>query len=351
MKKVVSVCLAVIIAALPVLFLCACADSANTIYVLNWGDYIDPDLIKRFESETGYKIIYNTLTSNEEMLIKLSSSDCIYDLCFPSDYVIEKLIAQELLAELNYENIPNMSNIDKRFLDLEFDPDNTYSVPYMWGTVGILYNTTMVDEPVDSWDILWDEKYSGQILMYDSMRDSIGVALLKLGYDLNTRSEAEVGEAVAALNEQKPIRKGLFGDDIKEIMIDGSGALAVVYSGDAVFCCDEDEGNPDLAYAVPKEGSNVWFDNMVIPESSDNKAAVEAFINFLCQADVAMQNSQYIGYSSPNEAALKLMDDDWLNDETYNPPADVLDRCVIFKDLGDFVSVYESAWQQVKFSN
>lgn len=351
MKRIVTVCLVVIIAAFPFLFLCACADSANTIYVLNWGDYIDPDLIDRFERETGYKIVYNSLTSNEEMLIKLSSSDCIYDLCFPSDYVIEKLIAQDLLAELNYENIPNMSNTDERFLDLEFDPGNIYSVPYMWGTVGILYNTTMVDEPVDSWDILWDEKYSGEILMYDSMRDSLGVALLKLGYDLNTRNAAEIDEAVAALNEQKPIRKGFFGDDIKEIMIGGNGALAVVYSGDAVLCCDEEEGNPDLAYAVPSEGSNVWFDNMVIPKSSQNKAAAEAFINFLCQADVAMQNSQYIGYSSPNKAALKLMDDDWLNDEVYNPPADVLDRCVIFKDLGDFVSVFEAAWQQVKFSN
>lgn len=350
MKKIIAILLTVAMLAATATMLVGC-NKDNTIYVLNWGDYIDPELVTRFEEETGYKINYTSMTSNEEMLIKLESPDCIYDLCFPSDYVIEKLIAKDLLAEINLENIPNVKSIDEKFLDLSFDPDNKYSVPYMWGTVGILYNTTMVDEPVDSWDILWDEKYAGQILMYDSMRDSIGITLLKLGYDINTRNEDEINAARDELIAQKSIRKGFFGDDAKDTMIGNGGALAVVYSGDAVLCCDPEEGNADLAYAVPMEGSNVWFDNMVIPKTSKKQEIVEEFINFLCDPEVAMQNSQYIGYSTPNKDALALMDESWLEDETYNPPQEILDRCQIFHDLGEFVSVFEAAWERVYFEN
>lgn len=334
-------------------FLSACVDSSKTLYVLNWGDYIDPELIDRFEKETGYKVNYTTMASNEEMMIKLRSEDCIYDLCFPSDYVIEKLIAEDLLAEIDYSNIPNYKNIDEKFIDFsnQFDPGNKYSVPYMWGTVGIVYNKTMVDEPVDSWDILWDEKYTGRVLMYDSMRDSIGITLIKLGYDINTRNADEVAQARDALVAQKNIRKGFFGDDAKDAMINGQGALAVVYSGDAMICTDPAYGNPDLAYSVPKEGSNVWIDNVIIPKTSTKKEMAEQFINFLCDAEVAKQNSEYIGYSSPNKAALELMDDDVINNEIYNPGDDILERCTIFHDLGDFLSVFEEAWNKVYFEN
>lgn len=334
-------------------FLSACVDSSKTLYVLNWGDYIDPELIDRFEKETGYKVNYTTMASNEEMMIKLRSEDCIYDLCFPSDYVIEKLIAEDLLAEIDYSNIPNYKNIDEKFVDFsnQFDPGNKYSVPYMWGTVGIVYNKTMVDEPVDSWDILWDEKYTGRVLMYDSMRDSIGITLIKLGYDINTRNADEVAKARDALVAQKNIRKGFFGDDAKDAMINGQGALAVVYSGDAMICTDPVYGNPDLAYSVPKEGSNVWIDNVIIPKTSTKKEMAEQFINFLCDAEVAKQNSEYIGYSSPNKAAIELMDDDVINNEIYNPGDDILERCTIFHDLGDFLSVFEEAWNKVYFEN
>lgn len=190
MKKIISAVLITVMLMTALSFLTACSSYDNTLYVLNWGDYIKPSLIKQFEKETGYKVKYTTMTSNEEMMIKLRSEDCIYDLCFPSDYVIEKLIEEDLLAEINKDNIPNLSNIDPKFLELsnQFDEGCKYSVPYMWGTVGIVYNTELVKEPVDSWDILWDEKYSGQVLMYDSMRDSIGVTLIKLGYDMNTRN-------------------------------------------------------------------------------------------------------------------------------------------------------------------
>ena len=204
-----------------------CARSADTVTlnVLNWGDYIDEELITRFEDETGIKINYTTLANNEEMLVKLQQEDCIYDLCFPSDYIIEKLIGMDLLHEINKDNIPNLKNIDPRFMDLDFDPDNKYSIPYMWGTVGILYNTTMVDDPVNSWDILWNEKYSGQILMYNSIRDTIGITLMKLGYSINTRNEADIAAAEEALIEQKPLVQAYLGDEIKDRMIGGGAVI------------------------------------------------------------------------------------------------------------------------------
>ncbi len=326
-------------------FACGGSGSKVTLNVLNWGDYIDPTLLRRFEDETGISVKYTTMTSNEEMLVKLASADNIYDVCFPSDYVIEKLITDDLLYPINKSNIPNLSNIDSRFLDLSFDPGNTYSVPYMWGTVGILYNKTMVTDPVDSWNILWNEKYSGEILMYDSMRDTIGITLKKLNLDINTRSEADILAAQEALIAQKPLVRAYLTDDIKMDMINGNAALAVVYSGDAVYCIGE---NPDLAYAVPSEGSNVWFDNIIIPKTSQHTAEAEAFINFLCDAEVAAQNSDYIGFSTPNAAGLALMGSDYIDDPTYNPPQDVLDRCQIYHDLGDFIKVFSDAWTKVK---
>ncbi len=342
LKKVV--CLALALALSLSLFACS-GGGKVTLNVLNWGDYIDPELLTRFEEETGISVKYTTMTSNEEMLVKLASADNIYDVCFPSDYIIEKLIADDLLYTIDKDNIPNLSNIDPRFLDLSFDPGNTYSVPYMWGTVGILYNTTMVTDPVDSWNILWDEKYAGQILMYDSMRDTIGITLKKLGYDINTRNEADILAAQEALIAQKPLVRAYLTDDIKMELINGSAAMGVVYSGDAVYCISE---NPDLAYVVPNEGSNVWFDNIIIPKTSQHTAEAEAFINFLCDAEVAAQNSDYIGFSTPNAAGLALMDPSYAEDPTYNPPQDVLDRCQIFQDLGDFVKVFSDAWTKIK---
>ena len=342
LKKIV--CFALVLALALPLFACG-GGSKVTLNVLNWGDYIDPELLRQFEDETGIAVKYTTMTSNEEMLVKLASADNIYDVCFPSDYLIEKLVSDDLLYPINKANIPNLANIDPRFLDLSFDPGNTYSVPYMWGTVGIIYNKTMVSDPVDSWNILWNEKYAGQILMYDSMRDTIGITLKKLGFDINTRNEADILAAQEALVAQKPLVRAYLTDDIKMELINGSAALGVVYSGDAVYCISE---NPDLDYAVPKEGSNVWFDNVIIPKTSKHTAEAEQFINFLCDAKVAAQNSDYIGFSTPNAAGLKLMDPAYAADPTYNPPQDVLDRCQIFQDLGDFIKVFSDAWTKVK---
>ena len=343
MKKALCVLIAVLM--LVPLAACGSGRQAVTLNILNWGDYIDPEILDQFTEETGIEVKYSTMTSNEEMLVKLSAADCIYDICFTSDYVIEKLVAQDLLHPLNRENIPNLANIDERFLDLSFDPGNTYSVPYMWGTVGILYNTTMVSEPVTSWNVLWEEQYKGKILMYDSVRDSIGITLCKLGYSLNTRDEAQVLAAQEALIAQKPLVRAYLTDDIKMEMINGSAALAVVYSGDALYCMDE---NPDLDYVVPSEGSNVWFDNVIIPKTSQNTAEAEAFINFLCDAEVARANAEYICYSSPNKAALALLGPEFTESPVFNPPQEDLDRCEIFHDLGDFVGVFSDAWTKVK---
>ena len=341
-KKIVCLVLALCL----VVPIAACGGKSGvTLNVLNWGDYIDTELLRTFEKETGISVKYTTMTSNEEMLVKLSSPDCIYDLCFPSEYTIEKLMAQDLLQPINHANIPNLVNIDERFLDLSFDPGNVYSIPYMWGTVGILYNTTMVNEPVDSWKILRDEKYSGQILMYDSVRDTIGITLISLGYDINTRNADEVLAAQEALIAQKPLVRAYLTDDIKMEMINGSAAMGVVYSGDAVACIAE---NADLAFAVPQEGSNKWFDNVIIPKTSSHVAEAEMLINFLCDAEVAAQNSEYIGYSTPNKAALEIMGSEYIDDPTYNPPQDVLDRCTVFRDLGDFISVFSDAWTKIK---
>ncbi len=350
MKKI----LCLVFAACMILAFAACgsktAEPNHELNVLNWGEYIDPDLIDEFEDQTGIKVNYIEMTSNEEMLIKLRSSDSNYDLCFPSDYIIEQMIREDMLLPLDYGKIPNAANIDPKMKEItdSFDPGNKYSLPYMWGTVGILYNTKMVDEPVDSWGILWNEKYAGKIWMYDSVRDTIGITLKYLGYNMNTRNADEVNAARDLLIAQAPLRKGFGTDNMRTSMVNNKAALAVVYSGDAVACIGENE---DLAFVVPKEGSNVWFDNVIIPKNAKNVDAAHAFINFLNDAENATRNTEYIGYTTPNKAAMDRLGPDYTEDETYNPPQDVLDRCEVFHDLGEFVEVFNAAWDKIKASN
>ena len=252
---------------------------------------------------------------------------------------------EDMLAELDYGAIPNFQLMDPQFTHLSFDPENKYTVPYTWGTLGIMYNTTMVDETVDSWNILWDEKYKGNIIMYDSSRDSMAVALRKLGYSVNTKNDAEIEAAAQALTSQKPLVKAYMTDAIKQAMVGGSAALSVVYSGDAMLCMEE---NPDLAYVVPKEGSNMWFDSIVVTKDCQNMDAAYRFINFLCDPEVAAKNSEYIGYSTPNKEALALMDEEMKADPAYNPPAEVVEKCEVYLDLGDKTDLYNQLWEKVK---
>ena len=344
-KKLVSIVALLVLAALLALTLTGCGEKKTSITVFNCFDYIDEDVLKMFEEETGIKVNYVCFTTLEEMYAKLEKGSGAYDVLVPSDYMIERLIKEDMLAELDKSAMPNTANLIDWCATPSYDPEGKYSVAYMWGTVGILYNTTMVEEPVTSWGILWDEKYAGQIWMYDSVRDSIGITLKYLGYDLNTRSEAEIAEARDLLIAQKPLRKGFGTDNMRASMINGKAAMAVIYSGDAFVCMDENE---DLAYAVPEEGSNVWFDNVVIPKSAKNIEAAHAFINFLNDGAIAARNTEYIYYSTPNQAAMDRLDEYFTENETYNPPKEVLDRCTVFHDLGEFVSVYNEAWSKIK---
>ena len=267
-----------------------CGDSRPKINVYNWGDYIDKSVIDDFEEEFNIKVNYSMFSTNEDLYVKLKQGGSSYDVVFPSDYMIEKMIREDMLTKLDKNNIPNLQNVDEKFFNLDFDPSNDYSVPYMWGTVGIIYNKTMVDDVVDSWDILWNEKYEGQIFMLNSQRDTLAVALLKLGYSMNTRNINELEEAKQELIKQRPLVEAYLGDEVKDAMVGGEAAFAVVWSGDAVAMIRD---NPDLEYVIPKEGTNLWFDSMVIPSTAKNKEGAEAFINFMSRPDIAARNTDY----------------------------------------------------------
>ena len=324
----------------------ACSSGKNVaIKVYNWGDYIDESVIKDFEDRYGISVIYDTFTTNEDMYIKIKAGGDNYDVAFPSDYMIKRMIKEDLIQKIDMDNIPNYRYIDGRFKNLPYDPKNEYSVPYMWGTVGILYNKKMVNGPVDSWKVLWDPRYKKQILMQDSQRDGIGIKLKMLGYSLNTRNTDELEAAKNALIQQKPLVLAYVVDEVKDKMIGNEAALAVVWSGDAVFCKRE---NKDPGYAVPKEGSNLWFDCMVIPKSSKHKKEAEMFINYMCETDVALKNTQFIGYSTPHTGAMKKLDPEVFNDRTAYPPEEDLKNCEVYEDLSDSLKEYDRIWTEVK---
>ena len=322
-----------------------CGEKKPQINVYNWGDYIDKDVVKEFEKEFGIKVNYDMFETNEDMYIKVKQGGSNYDVLFPSDYMIERMIRENLLVKIDKSNIPNMDKIDEKFMDLDFDPNNDYSVPYMWGTVGIIYNKTMVDEEVNSWDILWDEKYEGEIIMLNSQRDTIGITLKKLGYSMNTRNLEELEEAKEELIKQKPLVSAYMGDNIKDAMVSGEGALAVVWSGDAVAMIRD---NPDLEYVIPKEGTNLWFDNMVIPSTTENKEGAEKFINFMTRPDIAARNTDYIGYSTPIPEAIEMLPDDIKNSRVAYPSDEEIENVEIFKDPTDILSEYDKIWTELQ---
>lgn len=336
--------LLIVLLSMIAIFAVGCGDDRPSIDVYNWGDYIDTDVLGEFEEEFNIKVNYSMYETNEDMYIKLKQGGSSYDVVIPSDYMIERMIREDMVLKLDMDNIPNISNIDEELMYPGYDPANEYSVPYMWGTVGILYNTSMVDEVVDSWDILWDEKYSDQIIMLSSQRDSIAVALKKLGYSLNTRNMDELEAAKAELIRQKPLVYAYLGDQVKDTMIAGDAALAVVWSGDAVYMIRE---NPDLAYAIPKEGSNLWYDSMVIPSSANNKEGAEIFINFMTRPDIAAKNAEYIGYSSPVPEAIGLLSDELKNSKVAYPDSKGLENTEVMLDLTDVIDVYDSIWTEL----
>ena len=320
-------------------------EKQESINVYNWGDYIDESVNAQFTKETGIKVNYKTFATNEDMYVDLSAGGSVYDVAFPSDYMIEKMISNDLAEKIEKENLTNYSNIDERFMGMAYDPSDEYSVPYMWGTVGILYNKTMVKDQVDSWDILWDPQYEKQILMMDSQRDSIMVALKKLGFDMNTRDEGELEQAKEALITQKPLVLAYVGDEGKDKLINEEAAMMVAWSGDAVYMMRENE---DLEYVIPIEGSNYWVDGMVIPKGAKNKAGAEKYIDFLCRADISAMNAEYIGYSTPIKEARALLPEEDANSDVAYPSEEVTDQLEVFTDPSDIVKVYDRIWTEVK---
>lgn len=321
----------------------------NKVVVYNWGDYIDPDVNDMFTAETGIKVIYSEYANNEEMFASVEPGNVSYDVIFPSDYMVEKMIRLNMLQEIDYSKVPNAKEIDEQFKALPFDPNDKYSIPYMWGTMGIVYNTKIVTEPVTSWDILWNPKYENQIFMYDSERDSIMVALKKLGYSMNTRNQAELEQAKQLLIEQAPLVLAYVGDEGKNKMINGEAGLMLAWAGDAMVMLSE---NPDLAYVIPEEGSNWFVDSIVIPNNANHVDQAYEYINFLCRPEIAALNAEYIGYSTPLNVARGYLSEDTRSSKVAYPDYSVLNRdnMEIFNDPSDIVSVYSSIWTQVKAS-
>ena len=336
----------------------AAADTASSkgsgeVVVYNWGEYIDPDVLKQFEKETGIKVVYEEFETNEIMYPKVAAGAASYDLICPSDYMISKMLDNDLLQPINFDHIPNYKNIDETYLEMSkgFDPDLQYTIPYCWGTVGILYNKSMIKEgdTVDSWEILWDETYKADILMQDSVRDAFMVAEELLGYDINTVREDEVKACADKLIEQKPLVQAYVVDQVRDKMIGGEAALGVIYSGEAIYTQRENE---DLEYVIPKEGSNVWIDCWVMPKEARNVENAEKFLDFLCRGDIALKNFDYITYSTPNKAAREMIEDEDIRNSTIAfPTADMLKNCSVYTYIGeDGDALYAKYWDKVKSS-
>ena len=328
------------------------------LYVYNWGEYIDEDVISQFEEETGITVVYDLFETNEEMYPVIEAGAVNYDVVCPSDYMIQKMRENDLLAELNFDNIPNIAQIDPAYMEMSqaFDPENKYSVPYCWGTVGILYNTKLLDElgvPAPTkWADLWDERLSGEILMQDSVRDAFMVALKKDGYSMNSESKDELEQAKQELIDQKPLVQAYVIDQVRDKMIGGEAAVGVIYSGEMLYIQDEVASlglDYDLEYVIPEEGTNLWLDSWVIPKNAKNKENAEKWIDFMCRPEIAKANFEYITYPTPNKGAFELLDEEMQNNKAVFPDIDSLKDSEVYQYLGDDTdAIYNELWKEVK---
>ena len=329
-------------------------DTENTngkVVVYNWGEYIDPDVLEQFEEETGITVVYDEFETNESMYAKVATGAVHYDLICPSDYMIKKMIDEDLLQTININNLENYDQIGSQYLEQarQFDPTNAYTIPYCWGTVGILYNKTMVEEPIDEWADLWNEKYADNILMQDSVRDAFLVSLKMLGYSANETDEAKLKEACEKLIEQKPIVQAYVVDQVRDKMISGEAAIGVIYSGEAIFTQRE---NADLEYTIPKEGSNVWIDGWVMPKDAENVENAEKFLSFLLRPDIALKNFEYITYSTPNEGARALIEDEDIKNSSIAFPDLSQYELEVYQYLGpEIEKIYNDLWKKVGSAN
>ncbi len=324
------------------------------IIVYNWGGpYMAEgsngtvDLNKAFEEKYNIKVKYRTYDSNESMYAKIKNGGADYDIIVPSDYMVARLIEEGLVEKLDFSNIPLFeTNIMDNFKNPDYDPTNEYSVPYSWGTVGIIYNKAVVKETVDSWNILWNKKYTDNVLMFNNSRDAFAAAQCLLGYSLNTTDKGEIKACADKLLEQKEIVQGYYMDEIYEKMINGDAALATYYAGDAIVMMQENE---DLAFAYPKEGTNRFVDAICIPKGSKNKANAEKYINFLLEAENALANSEVTGYCTPNSAAYELLDEETKNNKIMYPDDEYLKKCESYIHLPSEINTYvQDLWISIK---
>ena len=324
-----------------------------SVNVYNWGEYISDgsdgslDVNKAFEELTGVKVNYSTFASNEELYVKLKVGGIQYDIIIPSDYMIEKLIKENLVRKLNYNNIPAHTNIANRFKKLPFDPTGEYSLAYTWGVTGIVYNRKLVTEAENEidWKILFDKKYKGQILMYYNPRDAFGIAQAYLGYSLNTTNETELRECARILKEQKTLVQSYVMDEIYDKMEAGEAAIGVYYAGDSLSMIDS---NPDLNFVIPKKGANLFVDSICIPAASGSPELAEMYINFLCEPEIALANIEYINYASPNDGAIAIMSDNTKNNKIIYPDKETLDNCEVYITLPDDTNILmEDLWNEI----
>ncbi|KRN57962.1 ABC transporter substrate-binding protein [Carnobacterium divergens] len=319
----------------------------NTITLYNWGDYIDPSLIKKFEKETNYKISYETFDSNEAMFTKIKQGGTAYDLTIPSEYMIQKMIKEKMLVPLDKSKIKGLNHIDPRFMDLAFDQKNTYSIPYFWGTLGIIYNDKYIKaSDMQHWNDLWRPELKNNLMLIDGAREVMGLSLNSLGYSLNSKNQTELDKAAAKLSTLTPNVKAIVADEIKMYMIQEESAAAVTFSGEASEMLDNNE---HLHYVIPSEGSNLWFDNFVIPKTAKNKEGAYAFINFMLEPKNAAQNAEYIGYSTPNKDAMKYLPKEIANDKQFYPSDETMSHLEVYQDLGaDYLAIYNDLFLEFK---
>ncbi|MDD6481749.1 MAG: ABC transporter substrate-binding protein [Lachnospiraceae bacterium] len=351
-KKILSLTLIMALTA----SLCACGSGSSakkdgqTLTVLNYGKYIDESVIKDFEKETGITVHYEEYESPEEMYTKYKAGSIDYDVICSSEYMVEKLINEGEVLEMDYESMDNYKNLDTSILDMaaSYDKDHCYSVPYFYGTLGLLYNTNEISpDIVSSWDCLWDPTYEDEIIMENSVRDTFSPALISLGYSINETDESHLKEALALLKKQKDdkIVYGYYVDETADAMIAEEANIALCYSGEAALAMDENE---NLAYSVPEEGSNLWIDSWFIPKSCSNQKAALQFLNYLCKDDVAQKNFEYVEYASPITSVVENQDAEVLQNEAINPSSDTISRCTLFTALDDEQSaVYTKLWQEL----
>ena len=328
------------------------ADDGITLNVYNWGLYISDgsdesvDVLSAFEELTGIEVNYTTFDSNESLYAKMKSGGAVYDVIFPSEYMVGKMAAEGMLASLDYTNIPNFANIGSDYTGWDFDPENTYSVPYTWGTTGLIYNTTLVDEAPTSWAALWDVQYANNVLMFNNSRDAYAIAAKKIGRSLNPQSVDELTEVMQELKDQKSVVQAYVMDEIFDKMEGGEAAMAPYYAGDALTMIAD---NPDLAFVHPSEGVNFFVDSMCVPANSKNKAAAELFINYMCEPSVGLANCDYIGYSTPITAVWEQLDDELKYSEIAYPGDDVMGKAEVFTTLPDDINAaLDAQWSEMK---